>query len=85
MAKKWRAEKWRRCLPGRHFLPEIFFAFHQSVEICANLWIKPLERLSTRGLVRYRTAIFDPQIFTDFRRFLIYAVVSFWFDLHWKT
>ena len=62
-----------------------FFAFHQSVEICANLWIKPFEPSSTQGLVRDSTAICDPQIFTDFHRFLIYAVVSLWFDLHWKT
>ena len=85
MAKKSLAEKWRHCLPCRQFFALDFFAFHQSVEICGNLWIKPLEPSSTRGLVRYHTAIFDPQIFTDFRRFLIYAVVLLWFDLPWKT
>ena len=57
------------------------FVFNQSVEICANLWIKPFEPSSTRGLVRDHTAIFDPQIFTDFHGFLIYAVVSLWLFL----
>ena len=63
MAKKSLAEKWRRCLPGCHCFYGDFFAFHQSVEICANLWIKRFEASTTRGLVLYSTAIFDPQIF----------------------
>ena len=61
------------------------FAFHQSAEICANLWIKLFEASTPRGLARYSAAIFDPQIFRDFHRFLIYAVVSPWFELPWKT
>ena len=65
MAKKWRAEKWRHCLPCRHFFDGDFFAFHQSVEICANLWIKLFEPSSIRGLVRDSTAIFDLQVFTE--------------------
>ena len=42
-----------------------FFAFHQSVEICANLWIELFEASSIRGLARYSTAIFDLQVFTE--------------------